>query len=76
MTNLKLTRNERHLVKTWLPMNIRMNLEFGKPVVDVIKVTTAITYGRKASLKAVNSVVNFIKHFYGCILRHQSHLAA
>ena len=47
-----------------------------RSVVDVIKVTTAVTYDRKASLTAVNSVVNVIKHFYGCILRHQSHLAA
>ena len=47
-----------------------------RSVVDVINVTTAVTYDRKASLTAVNSVVNVIKHFYGCILRHQSHLAA
>ena len=36
-----------------------------QPVVNVIKVTTAVT-----------SVLDVIKHFYGRILRQQSHLAA
>ena len=38
---------------------------FLKPVVNVTKVTTAVT-----------SVLDVIKHFYGRILRQQSHLAA
>ena len=46
------------------------------PVVNVIKVTTAITNGRKASLMAVTSVLDVRKHFYGHNLRQQSHLAA
>ena len=60
-------------IKTYIALH---RLKDGGPVVDVIKVSTAVTYGRKASLTAVNSDVNVIKHFYGCILRHQSHLAA
>ena len=46
------------------------------PVDNVIKVTTLVTYGRKVSLTAINSVLKVIKHFYGCILRQQTHLAA
>ena len=40
-------------------------LKVPTPVVNVIKVPTAVT-----------SVLDVIKHFYGRILRQQSHLAA
>ena len=51
------------------------NRGFLQAVVSVIKVTTAVTYGRKASLTVVTSVLDVIKHFYGYILRQQSHPA-
>ena len=46
-----------------------IRLDVKRPVVNVIKVTKAVAYGRKAPLTAVNSVLDVIKHFYGHILR-------
>ena len=58
---------------SWLSLS---NQTTSPPLVNVIKVTTAVTYGRKVSLTAVTSVLDVIKHFYGGILCQQSHLVA